>query len=552
MATKQRIGWTFLLLLVGLAPIGIAFQNWERVTPASIRDLSAALLHPADSEKTLLASRDQIYEARSGSKDWKKITPAQSGIQILRLHHFSEFPEIVFVLADRGLFQFDLKDPSLWKRLRQNRYGETFTSFALSPQEPGRWFLGSSLHLYESQDAGKTWKISSALSEDPVCFLKFVGDNLYAASDKTLYRSDDLSYFQKTLSLSQDQEAVEDFFIETPEEETAAISCPFYDILSSASSFLWTATQRGVFESKDGETWKALPQSGLTSLSIRHLAYAPQTQQLFAGTSEGIHLFQANESRWKKLYQTAGGEEIKGLLIDEAQNKLYGITNQGFVSLPLLPDNISLPTELNSEKKLLFQELLRSEPTAREIHQAVIRYANTRNAKINRWHAESRLRAFFPTLSFGKDLSRGNNIDLDRGSTNEKDLFIEGPEDISKGWDVRVAWDLGDFVFSSSQTSIDSREKTMVDLRHTMTQEATRLYYERRRVQMEITFLPALSEEEHFERLSRMDELTALLDAMTKGWMSERLEKIYLETPRLHALWEFKDPAALETTNREI
>ena len=79
----------------------------------------------------------------------------------------------------------------------------------------------------------------------------------------------------------------------------------------------------------------------------------------------------------------------------------------------------------------------------------------------------------------------------------------------------------------------------MVELRNDLLAEATRIYYERRRLQLEIVFAPAAAERDHFERLIRMDELTSLLDGMTNGFMNERLEKLYEEHGELKVLWEY-------------
>ena len=151
----------------------------------------------------------------------------------------------------------------------------------------------------------------------------------------------------------------------------------------------------------------------------------------------------------------------------------------------------------------------------------------------------SRLASFFPTLSFNRDFSRSNNINIDRASTKVPDHFIDGPDDITERWDANLRWDLGDLIYSSNQTSIDSREKQMVDLRHDLLAEATRIYYERRRVQVEIVFSPIPSERDHFERLLRMDELTSLLDAMSQGLFERQLRVIYANAPELARLWEY-------------
>jgi hypothetical protein len=95
-------------------------------------------------------------------------------------------------------------------------------------------------------------------------------------------------------------------------------------------------------------------------------------------------------------------------------------------------------------------------------------------------------------------------------------------------------------IFSSSQTSIDSREKMMVELRNDLLSEATRIYYERRRLQIDLVFTPPASEQEHLENLLRLDELTSLLDGMTDGFFSKRMERLYDERPDFNRLWTFQ------------
>jgi hypothetical protein len=86
-----------------------------------------------------------------------------------------------------------------------------------------------------------------------------------------------------------------------------------------------------------------------------------------------------------------------------------------------------------------------------------------------------------------------------------------------------------------------------VELRNDLLSEATRIYYERRRLQIDLVFTPPASEQEHLENLLRMDELTALLDGMTDGFFSKRLERIYDEKPEFNRLWSF-DPEGGRST----
>jgi len=193
------------------------------------------------------------------------------------------------------------------------------------------------------------------------------------------------------------------------------------------------------------------------------------------------------------------------------------------------------------ERVELLKKLFSLEPTVREVQGAAIRYGDLGNGKIKRWQWSSRLRAFIPRLTFGKDFSSNASVDIDRGGTNNPDVFISGPEEVDKGWDLGVSWELGDLLYSTAQTSIDSRAKLLVELRESILSQVTRIYFERRRIQMEVALSSPPSPQQHYDLLLRLDELTAHLDALTDGFVSRRLENIYETHPELHDLLSIKD-----------
>jgi len=197
-----------------------------------------------------------------------------------------------------------------------------------------------------------------------------------------------------------------------------------------------------------------------------------------------------------------------------------------------------LGAEVPSERLGLFKQLLELEPSIREVQLEAIDYANVKNSKIKGWHWKARARALMPDFSVGRDFSQSNNIDLDRGSTKVPDAYIEGPVDLKNGWDADISWDLGDLLFNSSHTSIDYREKSMVDLRRSLLTEVTRLFFERRRLQSHIIFTGIGTEEEHFDQLIRMDEMSALIDGLTDGFFLSALNRVYFDHPELQRLWQ--------------
>ena len=91
--------------------------------------------------------------------------------------------------------------------------------------------------------------------------------------------------------------------------------------------------------------------------------------------------------------------------------------------------------------------------------------------------------------------------------------FAVGPED----WNVNFSWDLSDLVYNSDQTSIDTRSKLMVELRNDILSEATRIYFERRKLQLEMMSLEQDVSRDGLDKKLRLMELTALLDRLTGG-----------------------------------
>ena len=186
------------------------------------------------------------------------------------------------------------------------------------------------------------------------------------------------------------------------------------------------------------------------------MAYSEKKGLLYAATSRGVYAYDSRTQKWTGLFEGLARNRAQSIAVLN-EEKLLAITGEGFVQYPLGPftpeagpaREIYQPPQ---ETLALFKELLASEPSARETHKHVIQYANVTNGKIKRWHAESRLAGFLPTFSFGKNLDRNTSVSTYSGK------FITGPEDVSKGWDAGVDWDLGNVIYSSDQTSIDSRE----------------------------------------------------------------------------------------------
>jgi len=421
-------------------------------------------------------------------------------------------------------------------------------------------YLATEKGLFLSPDGGRRWLWPFRWPENEriefVGFLPSHPPTLLAASDRELFFSlDEGETFESGFSLPflsrEEKEEIGEEGKEL-EEKDWGVRFTSFAFSKRIPSRIWLGTLEGVYESPDGGvSWAKLPDAGLEDNRIKDLAFSDNSDRLIAATPSGIYQFRPSERRWEALpfrvsgpqafialrEDTKNGEEI--LLVADGKEVLeWGL---GPLEAPFR-DPAFVPSP---ERVELLRKLFRLEPTVREVQQAAIRYGDLGNGKIKRWHWGSRLRAFIPRFAFGKDFSSNASVDIDRGGTNNPDVFITGPEEVDQGWDLGFSWELGDLVYSSSQASIDSRAKLLVELRESILSQATRIYFERRRLQTEIVFSPPATGQEFLDLLLRLDELTAHLDGLTDGFLSRQLDKIYETHPDLGELLSFKEGNAL-------
>ncbi len=546
----------FHILILTLIPSAAwALEPWQKpVQPPSNRGLEAVIADPASPGNWILASADGLFKGPEKGP-WERIRVQDPPGRIRRLLSFPQAPGSIFMIAEKGIYECAAEENGcrLFFRVSGSESAAPL-SFTVDASNPDHWLAGTEKGLEESDDRGKTWFRFSHFRQSPVSVMAFFEGRLVLGAGHLLYVSDDAAHFKAVFSASRKsaaEEALEESF-----SEDAVFRSPVFDSLavSAGGQRLWLSAAGGIFESRDRAlSWKPMPTAGLGSPDAGALAWSEKTRRLFAGTSRGLFVWEETRGEWRSHEAGMEHSRILGLAIltSESSETLAAVSSSGFFFLPLFPDGVT-PADFGNARLEIFEKLSRLEPPAREVQKQTVRYANVRNLKIKSWQTGSRLAALLPSLSFGKDFSSSNNVDIDRAGTNDPDRFIFGPEDTGRGWDFDVSWDLGDFIYSSDQTSIDSREKLMVELRNDLLAEVTRIYYERRRLQMEAALTPAADSREHMDRLLRIDEMTALLDGFTANHFSQRLEKIYRFNPELNSLWEFQEEGEIRKPVKEI
>ena len=161
------------------------------------------------------------------------------------------------------------------------------------------------------------------------------------------------------------------------------------------------------------------------------------------------------------------------------------------------------------------------EPTILELQKAAIRYAEVNPDKITNWRRQAAARALMPEVSVGYN----NDLDatISTATSNGKTNFWVGPDDTSTGWDFTAKWDLGDLVYNTAQTSIDSRSKLMVELRNDILEQLNAAYFERKKIQKQLSKIVDKESQPYIEREIKIEELAATIDGLTGGYLSSRM-----------------------------
>jgi len=310
-------------------------------------------------------------------------------------------------------------------------------------------------------------------------------------------------------------------------------------------SYIFLASTKGVyFNSKRDNHWHRLPYESIPVDSVTSLRVlgppshgncagkAMDCYSVLVGSSKGAFLFK--DGGWSPVYKGMETNNIRYLAKDTRET-VYAATDRGLFFLPLRE---ALPSLMNSPHRRVttstagdwtdVDKPFRDEPTISEVHRIAIDYAEVNPEKIKSWRYLSKKRAWFPELDVSFDGQRDwSSSDSIWGSYSIGGQHYVGPDDKTRGedfgWDVSLSWDLGDLIWSSDQTAIDSRSKLMVELREDILDQITRLYFERRRIQVELAANEVFDHQLKIDKKMRIEELTALIDAFTGGEFSRRI-----------------------------
>jgi hypothetical protein len=183
---------------------------------------------------------------------------------------------------------------------------------------------------------------------------------------------------------------------------------------------------------------------------------------------------------------------------------------------PALPPD---PAEAAREARGLLARFS-GEPSVRETQDAAIRYAGIDGDRPASWRRRARVAGAAPELL--AEYRRAAATDRTLGSQASGNVDYSGL-DREDRYTARARWELDRLVFNPDELRVAAEAIEVVELRQAVVDQVTRLYFERRRQQIEL-LRPALDLDARLPLELRIQELTASLDGLTGGWFSARLD----------------------------
>jgi competence ComEA-like helix-hairpin-helix protein len=165
-----------------------------------------------------------------------------------------------------------------------------------------------------------------------------------------------------------------------------------------------------------------------------------------------------------------------------------------------------------------------AEPSVRELQKAVLGYVKVHPKAVDSWRLRSRTAAIMPTLRTRGDYQRQDDLRT-RTNTDATEALVLTTDDRNRyRFEAQGTWNLDRLVFNPQELAVARETVRIANLRDRVLDEATRRYFERRRLQVDLELSPPRDLADRIRKELRVQELTADLDSLTGGWFSAELE----------------------------
>ncbi len=183
-----------------------------------------------------------------------------------------------------------------------------------------------------------------------------------------------------------------------------------------------------------------------------------------------------------------------------------------------------------------------SEPSVGEVQKAALQYAGLADTNLDAWSTRARWSNAIPRLQGQVAWLDQRDVQLryrEVYKTDDDGYITADPNQSNLADDarartlysIRASLDLGGLLYDRSEPIIAREVRSRLSSRDDILRRSTELYFTRRQRQV-IRFLTPISDwNRHLELELEIQSLTAQLDAMTGGWLTQKLKTVVSPSP---------------------
>jgi len=485
----------FLISLLIIFFPNYGWANFIRQEGLIQRSFDFVAVSPFDDNLIYASGGDCLF--KKNGKGWQIVYKLPNG-RINFIYPSRYQAGRIYIASDKGLMV--TTDAEHFDYIFQRRGRETRCVTVTEFKD--KLYLGTTDGLYSALSGIYNFKKVTGLPEDfEVWWLTRNKDFLYIAGSLGVYVTTDGINFSCLYLIPQLQEEKEE--LQSQEEESVRFKPTVIAVDYARPGRVFLGTTNGIFVSIGGESFKRKYVSGLPQTRINHIYQDRNSPHIvYIATDKGLYKYYPQTSVAMEVKDGLPTSEINCIAID-SKGKIYLATDRG------------LFVEGRDSKEIIlyhYEKYLGEEPSFREVQEAALRYNEVSPEKIRAWRKRLKIRAIMPQIDLGYD----KTINYYRGN------FWTGPRD----WSVDFSWDLGNLIWNSYEDDVDTRSRLNTQLRLDILEDVNHLYFERKRVKLELLNNPPQDKSEYLKKLLYLEELTAALDGYTGGYFSKHLQEL--------------------------
>ena len=163
-----------------------------------------------------------------------------------------------------------------------------------------------------------------------------------------------------------------------------------------------------------------------------------------------------------------------------------------------------------------------NEPSVREVQEAAMRYALVSDNVLNGYQSSAKWTKLLPRtrVRYREDVDDDTTVSVNE--VGERDLSLDDNQNTN--YEMQLEWRFDEMLMGPTRIQAIRETSRLVQLRDDILDEATKVYFDRRRVQVDLAMNPPSDAKARATKDLRMEELTANLDALTGGWFTQRVK----------------------------